>query len=116
MSLQLPNHLKAEDRISDLRKRFNIRLCRFTKELTDARMAVQYSEFFDQQSIVEAVEAALHNDVRARMLSAEMAALNGLLGRKSALNEAAKAVAQDIVQRQKLKIFDRMYVHKMMLV
>ncbi len=72
-------------------------------ELTDARMAVQYSEFFDQQSIVEAVEAALHNDVRARMLSAEMAALNGLLGRKSALNEAAKAVAQDIVQRQKIK-------------
>ncbi|MFP0402600.1 hypothetical protein [Acinetobacter baumannii] len=72
-------------------------------ELTDARMAVQYSEFFDQQSIVEAVEAALHNDVRARMLSAEMAALNGLLGRKSALNEAAKTVAQDIVQRQKIK-------------
>ncbi|RSO56350.1 GNAT family N-acetyltransferase [Acinetobacter lactucae] len=72
-------------------------------ELTDARMAVQYSEFYDQQSIVEAVEAALHNDVRARMLSAEMAALNGLLGRKSALNEAAKTVAQDIVQRQKIK-------------
>lgn len=72
-------------------------------ELTDARMAVQYSEFFDQQSIVEAVEAALHNEVRARMLSAEMAALNGLLGRKSALNEAAKTVAQDIVQRQKIK-------------
>lgn len=72
-------------------------------ELTDARMAVQYSEFFDQQSIIEAVEAALHNDVRARMLSAEMAALNGLLGRKSALNEAAKTVAQDIVQRQKIK-------------
>ncbi|MFX2101387.1 hypothetical protein [Acinetobacter baumannii] len=72
-------------------------------ELTDARMAVQYSEFFDQQSIIEAVEAALHNDVRARMLSAEMAALNGLLGRKSALNEAAKIVAQDIVQRQKIK-------------
>lgn len=72
-------------------------------ELTDSRMAVQYSEFFDQQSIVESVEAALHNDVRARMLAAEMAALNGLLGRKSALNEAAKAVAQDIVQRQKIK-------------
>lgn len=72
-------------------------------ELTDARMAVQYSEFFDQQSIIEAVEAALHNDVRARMLSAEMAALNGLLGRESALNEAAKTVAQDIVQRQKIK-------------
>ncbi|MGM7299569.1 GNAT family N-acetyltransferase [Acinetobacter baumannii] len=72
-------------------------------DLTDARMAVQYSEFFDQQSIIEAVEAALHNDVRARMLSAEMAALNGLLGRKSALNEAAKTVAQDIVQRQKIK-------------
>lgn len=72
-------------------------------DLTDARMAVQYSEFFDQQSIIEAVEAALHNDVRARMLSAEMAALNGLLGRKSALNEAAKTVAQDILQRQKIK-------------
>ncbi|MDV7604368.1 GNAT family N-acetyltransferase [Acinetobacter baumannii] len=72
-------------------------------ELTDARIAVQYSEFFDQQSIIEAVEAALHNDVRARMLSAEMAALNGLIGRKSALNEAAKTVAQDIVQRQKIK-------------
>lgn len=72
-------------------------------ELTDARMAVQYSEFYDQQSIVEAVEAALHNDVRARFLSAEMAALNGMLGRKSALNEAAKTVAQDIVKRQKIK-------------
>lgn len=72
-------------------------------ELTDARMAAQYSEFYDQQSIVEAVEAALHNDVRARFLSAEMAALNGMLGRKSALNEAAKTVAQDIVQRQKIK-------------
>ncbi|MCK0923740.1 GNAT family N-acetyltransferase [Acinetobacter pittii] len=72
-------------------------------ELTDARMAVQYSEFYDQQSIVEAVEAALHNDIRARFLSAEMAALNGMLGRKSALNEAAKTVAQDIVQRQKIK-------------
>lgn len=72
-------------------------------ELTDARMAVQYSEFYDQQSIVEAIEAALHNDVRARFLSAEMAALNGMLGRKSALNEAAKTVAQDIVQRQKIK-------------
>ena len=45
-----------------------------------------------------------------------MAALNGMLGRKSALNEAAKTVAQDIVQRQKLKIFGHMYARKMMLV
>lgn len=72
-------------------------------QLTDERMAVQYSEFYDPQSIVEAVESALHNDVRARMLSAEMAALNGLLGRKSALNEAAKSIARDMVQRQKIK-------------
>lgn len=72
-------------------------------QLTDERMAVQYSEFYDQQSIVETVESALHNDIRARVLSAEMAALNGLLGRKSALNEAAKTVARDMIQRQKLK-------------
>lgn len=72
-------------------------------QLTDERMAVQYSEFYDPQSIVEAVESALHNDVRARMLSAEMAALNGLLGRKSALNEAAKSIARDMIQRQKIK-------------
>lgn len=72
-------------------------------QLTDERMAVQYSEFYDQQSIVEAVESALHNDIRARVLSAEMAVLNGLLGRKSALNEAAKTVARDMIQRQKLK-------------
>ncbi len=72
-------------------------------QLTDERMAVQYSEFYDPQSIVEAVESALHNDIRARMLSAEMAALNGLLGRKSALNEAAKNIARDMVQRQKIK-------------
>lgn len=32
-----------------------------------------------------------------------MAALNGLLGRKSALNEAAKSIARDMVQRQKIK-------------
>ncbi|WP_333662716.1 PBECR3 domain-containing polyvalent protein [Acinetobacter sp.] len=72
-------------------------------QLTDERMAVQYSEFYDQQSITEAVEAALHNDIRARMLSAEMAALNGLLGRKSALNEAAKTVARDIIQKQRIR-------------
>ncbi|MGQ0440609.1 hypothetical protein ACT4UT_29320, partial [Bacillus sp. B-TM1] len=35
--------------------------------------------------------------------STAMAALNGLLGRKSAWNEAAKTVAQDILQRQKIK-------------
>jgi len=73
------------------------------EQLTDERMAVQYSEFYDQQSIVEAVESALHNEIRARVLSAEMAALNSLLGRKSALNEAAKSVARDMIQRQKLK-------------
>ncbi|MEX5367399.1 GNAT family N-acetyltransferase [Acinetobacter haemolyticus] len=72
-------------------------------QLTDERMAAQYSEFYDQQSITEAVESALHNDIRARMLSAEMAALNGLMGRKSALNEAAKTVARDMVQRQKIR-------------
>ncbi|ENU23498.1 hypothetical protein F993_01651 [Acinetobacter proteolyticus] len=72
-------------------------------QLTDERMAAQYSEFYDQQSITEAVEAALHNDIRARMLAAEMAALNGLMGRKSALNEAAKAVAHDMVQRQRIR-------------
>ena len=72
-------------------------------QLTDERMAVQYSEFYDQQSITEAVESALHNDIRARMLAAEMAALNGLLGRKSALNEAAKTVARDMVQRQRIR-------------
>lgn len=73
------------------------------EELTDARMAAQYSEFFDQQSIIEAVESALHNEVRARVLSAEMAALNGLMGRKSSLNEAAKAIAQDMIQRQRVR-------------
>ncbi|MFW1952213.1 GNAT family N-acetyltransferase [Acinetobacter beijerinckii] len=72
-------------------------------QLTDERMAVQYSEFYDPQSITEAVESALHNDIRARMLAAEMAALNGLLGRKSALNEAAKTVARDIIQRQRIR-------------
>ncbi|MCH7333487.1 GNAT family N-acetyltransferase [Acinetobacter modestus] len=72
-------------------------------ELTDERMAVQYSEFYDPQSITEAVESALHNDIRARMLAAEMAALNGLLGRKSALNEAAKTVARDMIQRQRIR-------------
>ncbi|EMT2447113.1 GNAT family N-acetyltransferase [Acinetobacter baumannii] len=71
-------------------------------QLTDERMAAQYSEFYDPQSITEAVESALHNDIRARMLASEMAALNGLLGRKSALNEAAKTVARDMVQRQKI--------------
>lgn len=72
-------------------------------QLTDERMAVQYSEFYDPQSIVDAVESALHNDIRARMLSAEMAALNGLIGRKSTLNEAAKTIARDMIQRQKIK-------------
>lgn len=72
-------------------------------QLTDERMAAQYSEFYDQQSITEAVESALHNAIRARMLSAEMAALNGLMGRKSALNDAAKTVARDMVQRQKIR-------------
>ncbi|MFU8927750.1 GNAT family N-acetyltransferase [Acinetobacter puyangensis] len=72
-------------------------------ELTDERMAVQYAEFFDDQSITEAVESALHNDIRARFLATEMAALNNMMGRRSALNEAAKAIAQDMINRQEIK-------------
>lgn len=72
-------------------------------DLTDQTMAAQYSEFFDEQSIVEAVESALHNDVRQKVLAAEVAALNGLMGRRSDLNAAAKAIAKDMVNRQKLR-------------
>lgn len=72
-------------------------------ELTDMRMAAEHAEFFDEQSIVEAVESALHNDIRARLIASQVAALNNMMGRKAALNDAAKNVAQDIIDRQALR-------------
>ncbi|MCI3879568.1 hypothetical protein [Acinetobacter higginsii] len=66
------------------------------------RMLASESAIKEAQAAAN-LEMLIQQDDAMRMLAAEMAALNGLMGRKSALNEAAKAVARDMVQRQRIR-------------
>ena len=63
----------------------------------------QHAELFDEASVNQAIDEAVHNDIRAQMLSREMAAIAKLTGRHNELNNAAKAIAQDMAQKTQLK-------------
>lgn len=77
------------------------------KDVIDQRanelIEAQHAELFDEDSVNQAIDEAVHNDIRAQMLSREMAAIAKLTGRHNELNNAAKAIAQDMAQKTQLK-------------
>lgn len=65
--------------------------------MTDQRMLERHGDLTDPASIARAADAAIHNDVRAKIITTELNALNKQLGNKSLLTRAAKQFAEKIV-------------------
>lgn len=71
--------------------------------LTDQRMLERYGDLIDERAVARAVDAALHNDLRARVLATEINALNKAIGQRPILAKAAKQFAEATIARLKLR-------------
>lgn len=71
--------------------------------LTDARMLERYGDLTDEQSIARAADAAVHNEVRARFIATELRALAKATGSPKIMTKAAKAFAEQIIARKKVR-------------
>lgn len=67
------------------------------KGMTDQRMLERHGDLTDPVSIARAADAAIHNDVRAKVIATELGALNKQLGNKTLLTAAAKEMAAKVV-------------------
>lgn len=70
---------------------------------TDARMKERYGDLNSPEEVEEAARAAVHNDVRGRMVATELSAMSGAQGRRRALTAAAKRLAGDMVARLRIR-------------
>jgi GNAT superfamily N-acetyltransferase len=61
--------------------------------LTDERMLAEFGDLVDAKKMNEAADKAVHNEVRARVLSTELSAQNKALGNRRILEAAAKEYA-----------------------
>lgn len=77
------------------------------KELIEQKsgelMQEGYSDLFDENAVNQAIDEAVHNDIRAQMLAREMAAIGKMNGRHAELNAAAKAVAGNIISKSLIR-------------
>lgn len=77
------------------------------KELIEQKsqelMQEGYSDLFDENAVNQAIDEAVHNDIRAQMLAREMAAISKMSGRHAELNAAAKAVADSIIAKSLIR-------------
>lgn len=69
---------------------------------TDARMLEEYSELSDPKAMEAAVEAALHNEARARFVAVELRFLAKATAPVRIMMSAAKQVAKQIISGKKL--------------
>ncbi len=70
---------------------------------TDARMLEKYGDLTSADAMERAADKAVHNDVRARFVAAEVNALARATGRQTILTPAAKSLAAGMVARLKLR-------------
>lgn len=68
--------------------------------ITDQRMLERYGDMMDTPSLEKAVDEALHNEMRMKMVAADLNALNRMLGNKQILAKAAKAFAEQTVAKR----------------
>lgn len=87
------------------------------EQMTDQRMLERHGDLVDQRAIEEAANEAVHNELRARMLAAELKAETETLGAReqvgtarngraitvNALANAAKQFGQNIVSRTRIR-------------
>lgn len=74
--------------------------------LTDQRMLEEHGELTDPQSIERAAEAAIHNDVRTRVLARELNALAKATGSARLLAKAAGEAADAAINARKVRDID----------
>ncbi|MGN6580168.1 MAG: hypothetical protein ACTHJ1_09300 [Bordetella sp.] len=70
--------------------------------LTDAIMLERHGDLTDPQSMERAAEAAIHNDMRARVLAAEFKALGKMTGSARDLSRAAEEAARVAIAAKKV--------------
>ena len=71
--------------------------------MTDQRMLERYGDLTSQQAIATAADKAIHNELRAKVLATELAALTKATGSKKLLTTAARDFAQKMIARKKLR-------------
>lgn len=70
---------------------------------TDNRMRERYGEVSTPEDVLAAARAAVHNDVRARFVATELAALQNAPGKRRVLDAAARQIAADMVSKLRLR-------------
>ena len=70
---------------------------------TDQRMRERYGELSDADQLEAAVQGAIHNEVRGRFVATELAAMQNAVGKRRVMNEAAKRMAKQMIDRIKLR-------------
>jgi hypothetical protein len=71
--------------------------------ITDKRMLERYGDIKDQAALDAAADEIIHNDARARAVHTELSYAEKVLGKKTPLIQAARAFAQNLVDRTILR-------------
>jgi len=69
----------------------------------DTRMLERYGDITSEKALQDAVDGAIHNDVRGRFVASEYAALSKAPGKPRVLAAAAKQMAEGAVARVKVR-------------
>lgn len=75
------------------------------EQITDARVLQRYGDLNNAAELERAVDIALHNQMRTRMVATELAALEASMrpGLRDAMRRAAREFAERVVQRKKIR-------------
>jgi hypothetical protein len=71
--------------------------------LTDQRTLERYGDLASPEAIGKAADAAIHNDLRARVITTELHALTKATGQRQILARAAKEFSAAVIARQKVR-------------
>lgn len=72
-------------------------------DLTEQRVLERYGDLQDMDTMNEAVDLALHNEVRTRAIHAEMKALAKMTGRQDVLSSAARNFAEEKIGEKRIR-------------
>lgn len=70
---------------------------------TDQRMLERYGDLTDPADMARAADREIHNEARARFVTAELNALNKAVGKPKVLRSAAKEFAEQTIARTKVR-------------
>lgn len=70
--------------------------------VTDQRMLERYGDLVDPQSMSRAADEAIHNDARIRFMASAVTALDKSLGDRNVLLKSTKALAAQVIGRQRV--------------